>query len=47
MKQKYIDAVRRSAVNSSLEQVNKFGLQMFYTADLSGQPPREAISTRR
>lgn len=36
MKQKYIDAVRRSAVNSSLEQVNKFGLQMFYTADLSG-----------
>lgn len=36
MKQKYMDAVRHSAVNSSLEQTNKFGLQMFYTADLSG-----------
>ena len=35
LKQKYLDAVRYSAVNSSLEQVNKFGLQMFYTADLS------------
>ena len=33
--QKYLDAVRHGAVNSSLEQVNKFGLQMFYTADLS------------
>ncbi len=29
MKQKYMDMVRRSAVNSSLEQLNKFGLQMF------------------
>lgn len=34
MKQKYMDRVRRSAVNSSLEQLNKFGLQMFYTADM-------------
>lgn len=35
MKQKYMDAVRNAAVNSSLEQVNKFGLQMFYTADMA------------
>lgn len=34
MKQKYMDMVRHSAVNSSMEQVNKFGLQMFYTADM-------------
>ena len=34
MKQKYMDMVRCSAVNSSLEQLNKFGLQMFYTADM-------------
>ena len=34
MKQKYMDMVRRSAVNSSLEHLNKFGLQMFYTADM-------------
>lgn len=34
MKQKYMDMVRRSAANSSLEQLNKFGLQMFYTADM-------------
>ena len=34
MKQKYMDMVRCSAVNSSLEQINKFGLQMFYTADM-------------
>lgn len=34
MKQKYRDMVRHSAVNSSMEQVNKFGLQMFYTADM-------------
>lgn len=34
MKQKYIDAVKNSAVNSALEHINKFGLQMFYTADL-------------
>lgn len=30
-----MDAVKGSAVNASLEQVNKFGLQMFYTSDLS------------
>lgn len=34
MKQKYMDAVRNSAVNSALEHINKFGLQMFYTANL-------------
>lgn len=34
MKQKYMESVRRSAANSSLEQLNKFGLQMFYTADM-------------
>ena len=34
-KRDYLDAVRRSAVNASLDQVNKFGLQMFYTSDLS------------
>lgn len=32
MKQKYMDMVRHSIANSSLEQLNKFGLQMFYTA---------------
>lgn len=35
MRQRYIDTVKNSAVNSSLEHANKFGLQMFYTADLS------------
>ena len=34
MKQKYMDAVKNCAVNSALEHVNKFGLQMFYTAGL-------------
>ena len=34
MKQKYMDMIRRSAANSSMEQINKFGLQMFYTADM-------------
>ncbi len=34
MKQKYRDMVHHSAVNSSMEQINKFGLQMFYTADM-------------
>ena len=34
MKQKYRNMIRHSAVNSSLEQLNKFGLQMFYTADM-------------
>ena len=34
MKQKYMDMVRHSAVNSSMEQINKFSLQMFYTADV-------------
>ncbi|MCI5857424.1 MAG: GNAT family N-acetyltransferase [Agathobacter sp.] len=34
MKQKYMDTVRNSAVNSAFEQTNKFGLQMFYTADM-------------
>lgn len=30
----YESAVRNSAVNSAFEQINKFGLQMFYTAGL-------------
>lgn len=34
MKQKYMEMVRHSAVHSTLEQTNKFGLQMFYTADM-------------
>ena len=34
IKQKYKDTVRRSAVNSSLEQLNKYSLVMFYTADM-------------
>ena len=29
MKEKYMDSVRNSTVNSSLEQMNKFGLQLF------------------
>lgn len=32
---KYIETLRQSAAFSPLEQLNKFGLQMFYTADLS------------
>ena len=36
MKEKYMYAVRNSAVNSSLEQINKFGLQLFYTSSLEG-----------
>ena len=35
VRQKYTDAVRSCAVHGSLEQLNKFGLQMFYTAQLS------------
>lgn len=34
MKQKYMDMIRHGAANSSMEQINKFGLQMFYTADM-------------
>ncbi|MGM9602108.1 MAG: GNAT family N-acetyltransferase [Faecousia sp.] len=34
MKRRYMQAVRRSAANASLEQMNKFGLQMFYTANM-------------
>lgn len=29
-----MDTVRSSAVNSAFDQTNKFGLQMFYTADM-------------
>ena len=36
MRAKYMDAVRKSVANSSLEQMNKFGLQMFYTMGLDG-----------
>lgn len=34
MKKRYMDTVRNSGVNAALEQTNKFGLQMFYTADM-------------
>lgn len=34
IKQKYMDTIRHCAVNSALEHINKFGLQMFYTSDL-------------
>ncbi|MBR3277996.1 MAG: GNAT family N-acetyltransferase [Lachnospiraceae bacterium] len=34
LKRKYMDLVRESAPHSSFEQINKFGLQMFYTAGL-------------
>ena len=32
IKQKYLERVRNSAPHSSFEQINKYGLQMFYTA---------------
>ena len=32
---RYMDYVRRAAANAALDQANRFGLQMFYTADLS------------
>lgn len=35
LRAQYMDCVRNGAVNAALEQVNRFGLQMFYTADLS------------
>ena len=34
LRQKYLDYVRHSARHSSFEQVNKYGLQMFYTSGL-------------
>lgn len=34
LKSRYMDAVRHSAVNAALEQKNKYGLQMFYTAGM-------------
>ncbi len=34
LRRKYEDAVQNGASFSSLEQTNRFGLQMFYTADL-------------
>ena len=34
IKERYKNLVRKSACHSSFEQVNKFGLQMFYTAGL-------------
>lgn len=34
MKHRYMDMVRHGSVNAALEQTNKFGLQMFYTADM-------------
>ena len=32
IRKKYLDLVRNSAPHSSFEQINKYGLQMFYTA---------------
>ena len=43
MKQKYMDMIRHSAANSSMEQINKFGLQMFYTADMENVYYAKAI----
>lgn len=34
MRNKYLSYVKSSAVNSELEQTNKFSLQMFYIAEL-------------
>ena len=34
VKQKYLAYVRSSALHSSFEQINRYGLQMFYTAGL-------------
>ena len=34
MKQKYIASVRNAASNAALDQLNRFGLQLFYTADM-------------
>lgn len=34
IKKKYLELVRSSASHSSFEQINKYGLQMFYTAGL-------------
>lgn len=36
MRLKYEDAVRNCAVQSALEQTNRFGLHMFYTANMDG-----------
>ncbi|MBD5548258.1 MAG: GNAT family N-acetyltransferase [Lachnospiraceae bacterium] len=33
LKKKYLDYVKNSAVNAALDQKNKYGLQLFYTAD--------------
>jgi hypothetical protein len=34
IKKKYLDLVRNNECHSSFEQMNKYGLQMFYTAGL-------------
>ena len=34
LRQRYLDTVRHGAVTAALEQENKFGLQLFYTAGL-------------
>ena len=36
VKKKYLDYVHNSEEHSSFEQINKYGLQMFYTAGLDG-----------
>ena len=44
MREKYLYAVRHSACNSSFEQINKYGLQLFYTAALDQVYYAEDIS---
>lgn len=34
IKKKYLEMVRSSEINSSFEQINKYGLQLFYTSDM-------------
>lgn len=36
LKERYIEAVQKSVVNAALDQKNRFGLQMFYTAGMEG-----------
>lgn len=39
----YMEAVRQSVVNSAFEQTNKYGLQMFYTAEMEPVHYSEAL----
>lgn len=44
MRNKYLSYVKSSAVNSELEQTNKFSLQMFYTAELENITVKNRIA---